>query len=76
MDYDAEGSHDGRPCPKCGSDRTISWHFSEGFDELECRACGYRSDAGELTALRRESGDLLRRDEEAPIPAPGRPLQA
>ena len=26
---------------------------------MECRACGFRSDADELSALQRYSGDLL-----------------
>lgn len=76
MDYDAEGSHDGDRCPECGSANTITWHFREGFDELECRACGYRSDAAEISALRRDAVDLLRRDDRAPLPRPGRPLKA
>ena len=74
--YDAEGSHDGVPCPQCGSDATVSWRFAEGYDELECRACGYRSDAEELDALEREVGDVLRGDEGPAGPLPKRPLRA
>lgn len=76
MAYDAEGRHDGVPCPDCGSTRTISWHYQEGFDELECRDCGFRSDAEDLDALRRESGDVLRSDDDAPFPPPDRPIRA
>lgn len=74
--YDAEGSFDGVPCPECGSDRTISWHFAEGFDELECRACGYQSDALAMAELERASGDVLKRDDEVEAPTPKRPLRA
>ncbi len=74
--YDAEGSHDGVPCPQCGSDATVSWRFAEGYDELECRTCGYRSDAEELEALEREVGDVLRGDEGPATPLPKRPLRA
>jgi uncharacterized metal-binding protein (TIGR02443 family) len=74
--YDAEGSHDGVPCPTCGSEATISWHFAEGFVELECRTCGYRSDAEEIAALERESGELLAGDDPPEAPLPKRPLRA
>lgn len=50
---DAEGRHDGEPCPRCGSTATITYHYVEGFEELECPACGYASDAHELAALGR-----------------------
>ena len=75
--YDAEGSRDGTPCPECGSDETITWRFEEGFDEIECRTCGFRSDAEELDALERQAGDVLRKDDgnDAP-PLPKRPLRA
>lgn len=76
MPYDAEGRHDSVPCPECGSTRTVSWHYREGFDELECRACGYRSDEEEIEALRREAADVLRGDDDAPFPTPDRPLRA
>lgn len=38
---------------------TITYSYAEGFEELECHACGYRSDEEELAALQRYSGDLL-----------------
>lgn len=56
---DAEGSREQVPCPACGSQDTITFHYVEGFSELECPACGYRSDAEELAALQRYPGDLL-----------------
>ncbi len=55
---DAEGCHEGVPCPRCGSVRTITYHYVEGFAELECPECGYRSDADELDALTRFESDL------------------
>lgn len=38
---------------------TITYVYSEGFEELECPACGYRSDAEELDLLTRYDGQLL-----------------
>lgn len=74
--YDAEGSRDGTPCPRCGNEDTISWRFEEGFDELECPRCGYRSDAEELEALERHVGDVLRKDDDDTPPPTKRPLKA
>lgn len=76
-DFDAEGVEAGDPCPECGSDATITFHYREGFTELECRACGYRSDAEELAALQRYAGDLLERDDDPasdtpPVPRLGK----
>ena len=64
--FDAEGRAEGERCPECGADDTVTFHYREGFTELECRRCGYRSDADELAALQRFSGDLLEADEEGP----------
>ncbi|MFA5569183.1 MAG: hypothetical protein WC972_11125 [Trueperaceae bacterium] len=55
---DAEGFHEGVPCPRCGGVNTITYHYVEGFSELECPTCGYRSDAAELDALTRFESDL------------------
>lgn len=74
--YDAEGSRDGTPCPECGDEDTVTWRFEEGFEELECRRCGYRSDAEELAALERDARDLLLKDDPDPPPLPKRPLDA
>lgn len=68
--YDAEGEHDGTPCPTCGRTGTIRWHFAEGFDELECPACGYRSDDADLTDLTRAALDVLERDDGDAAPPP------
>ncbi len=73
--YDAEGSFDGLLCPNCGSSDTISYHYDEGFSELECQRCGYRSDFQELSDLGRYRGDLKEKPGEAPI-IPIKPLEA
>ncbi len=59
---DAEGFREQTPCPNCGSLETITYHYSEGFEELECGNCGYRSDSEALAELQRATGDLLERD--------------
>lgn len=56
--YDAEGQYEQLPCPECGSLETVSYHYDEGFSELECSACGYRSDRQELSDLGRFRGEL------------------
>jgi uncharacterized metal-binding protein (TIGR02443 family) len=56
---DAEGQRERIPCPQCGSEDTVTFHYAEGFTELECAHCGYRSDAEEISALQRYTGDLL-----------------
>lgn len=68
--FDATGSFDGQICPRCGSNATITYHYEEGFEELECSACGYISDAEELASLQRFSGELLESDAAADTPAP------
>lgn len=75
---DAEGSFEHVACPQCGSTGTITFHYSEGFSELECPSCGYRSDAEELGALQRYPGDLLEAEpaRSAPPPIPVRGLKA
>lgn len=73
--FDAEGFEEGIVCPECGSDDTVSYHYREGFVELECRRCGYRSDAEELAALQRFDGELLEGDDEEP-PIPMKSLKA
>ncbi|MEJ2292008.1 MAG: hypothetical protein P8Y13_02605 [Deinococcales bacterium] len=75
---DAEGRREHTACPQCGSRDTITYDYVEGFSELECQACGYRSDAEELSALQRYSGDLLESpgaEEELP-PVPMTPIEA
>jgi len=59
---DAEGFHEDIPCPECGSVNTVTYRYVEGFTELECPACGYRSDAQEISDLTRYQGVVLERD--------------
>lgn len=56
---DAEGFHEETPCPECGSVNTVTYRYVEGFSELECPACGYRSDSQELADLTRFQGLVL-----------------
>ncbi|MBX3142413.1 MAG: YheV family putative metal-binding protein [Trueperaceae bacterium] len=56
---DAEGFHEQTPCPECGSPETVTYYYNEGFEELECSACGYRSDTQSVSDLQRESGEVL-----------------
>lgn len=58
---DAEGFHEETPCPECGSVTTVTYRYVEGFSELECPSCGYRSDAQELADLTRYQGSVLER---------------
>ncbi|HLR45714.1 MAG TPA: hypothetical protein VK092_01030 [Deinococcales bacterium] len=76
--FDATGSAEGEQCPRCGSEATVTWHFAEGFDELECRTCGWLSDEEELAALHRFGGELLEEDETAgsPVNRTGRRITA
>jgi Zn ribbon nucleic-acid-binding protein len=74
--YDAEGHDDGPACPACGAASTWRFTYLEGFEEHECRACGWRSDEAELHALRRASGELLEGEPGRADPPIGRPLRA
>ena len=74
--FDAEGHDDGPACPTCGSEPTWRFVYDEGFDELECPRCGWRSDEAELGDLRRASRDLLEREGGVDAPPVGRPLRA
>ncbi len=73
---DAEGSYDGVACPVCGGTGTITFRYVEGFEELECPDCGYRSDAEELDALTRYESALLESDDREPAPIPRRSIEA
>lgn len=74
--YDAEGSFDGLPCPECGSTDTVTYRYEEGFSELECQRCGYRSDEQELSALGRYRGELKEKPQAELPPIPIKPLEA
>ncbi len=76
---DAEGFRENAPCPRCGSRETVTFHYREGFEELECGSCGFRSDAEEIASLTRFSGVVLEREgrsEERQVPVPIRTLKA
>ncbi len=74
-DYDAEGVAGEDPCPECESLDTVTYHFWEGFTELECRACGYSSEREDVTELTRYRGDLRESGRDKP-PVPVRKLEA
>lgn len=58
---DAEGFNEETPCPECGSVNTVTYRYVEGFSELECPNCGFRSDSQELADLTRYQGLVLER---------------
>jgi len=66
--YDATGSYDEEECPRCGNRDTVTWHFADGFEEMECRTCGWVSDAEELAALQRFGGRVLEREDSTGSP--------
>ena len=74
--YDAEGRRAGETCPQCGSDKTITYDYQEGFSELECEVCGFRSDGDELSALNRFRGDLVEKQGGPLPPIPIKKLKA
>jgi uncharacterized metal-binding protein (TIGR02443 family) len=74
--FDGEGRFDDEPCPACGSHDTVSYEYQEGFSEVECRACGFRSDQEELSELQRYSGELLESESEEPPLVPFRTIKA
>jgi hypothetical protein len=74
--YDAEGTFDEEPCPRCGATTTVTYHYLEGFSELECLACAFRSDWEEVSALQRYHGDLLERRSTVDLPVPVKKLKA
>lgn len=75
-EVDAEGFREGAACPDCGSTDTITFRYNEGFDEVECPHCGYRSDALELDSLTRYSAELLEGNAVTELPIPRRSIQA
>lgn len=74
--FDGEGSFDDEPCPACGSENTITYHYDEGFSEVECRACGFSSDREELAELQRFTGELLETEGDPAPPVPFKALKA
>lgn len=75
-EVDAEGLREGTECPDCGSTDTVTFRYQEGFDELECPQCGYRSDDQELDSLTRYTSELLEEDSSLQLPIPRRSIQA
>jgi transposase-like protein len=68
MNFDAEGQYLAETCPQCGSTKTITYEYAEGFSELECQNCGYTSESEELSALGRYRGELREGNKLPPIP--------
>jgi len=73
---DAEGFKEGIPCPNCGSKQTITFYFAEGFTELECESCYFRSDWKDAARLQQDLGDLLTSDASINMPGNIKPLKA
>ncbi|MEM6430108.1 MAG: hypothetical protein AAF708_12775 [Deinococcota bacterium] len=66
--YDAEGVERQDPCPACQSDNTVTYIYHEGFIEIDCRDCGFNSEASGIADLTRYAGDLLEASPVPPIP--------
>lgn len=75
MDFDAEGVELGESCPQCGSSDTVTYLYNEGFSELECRRCGYTTEAADIADLARFRGELKEQGSELP-PIPIKKLEA
>ena len=66
--FDAEGVELGKACPQCGGRDTVTFVYTEGFSELECRTCGFTSEAQDVADLARYRGDLKEAGDLPPIP--------
>jgi len=66
--FDAEGEKRAEPCPECGSQDTVTYVYAEGDTELECRCCGFNSEATDISDLTRYRGDLLEHKQVPPVP--------
>ncbi|MEM7734354.1 MAG: hypothetical protein AAF267_01070 [Deinococcota bacterium] len=66
--YDAEGIERGDVCPACQSDNTVTYVYHEGFIEIDCRDCGFSSEAAGIADLTRYGGELLEASPMPPIP--------
>lgn len=75
MDFDAEGLELGEVCPQCESTDTVTYTYTEGFTELECRRCGYSSEASDIADLARFRGELKEESDARP-PFPVKKLEA
>jgi Zn ribbon nucleic-acid-binding protein len=67
--WDAEGFEENEICPKCGGSDTVTYRYSEGFSELECRSCGHSSEVEDIAELTRYGGELVE-GKNAPLPPP------
>lgn len=59
---DAEGTFAGDICPECGSLETVTYHYREGYCELECLHCGFNSEPDDVSDFVRDSGALCERE--------------
>ncbi len=75
-EFDAEGFELGDACPQCMASDTVTYLYAEGFSELECRRCGFSSEAAEIGDLARYPGDLRERDTPTLPPVPVKKLEA
>lgn len=62
-------------CPQCNSNDTETYSYPEGFSELRCHACGYDSEAEEISALLRYEGTLLEKKRSI-LPLPSKAIKA
>jgi uncharacterized metal-binding protein (TIGR02443 family) len=66
--FDAEGERRADTCPKCGSQDTVTYVYTEGDTDLECRRCGFSSEVTDISELTRYRGDLLEQNQVPPVP--------
>lgn len=66
--FDAEGVELEETCPRCGGTDTVTFVYTEGFSELECRTCGFTTEAPDIADLARYRGDLKEKGALPPIP--------
>ena len=66
--FDAEGVELEETCPQCGGGDTVTFVYAEGFSELECRTCGFSTEAPEIGDLARYRGELKEKSTSPPIP--------
>jgi Zn ribbon nucleic-acid-binding protein len=76
MNWDAEGIEQHDPCGECGSTNTVTYHYEEGYSDVECRNCGYSSELEDIAELSRYRGDLLEADPGGLLPPPIKRIKA
>jgi Zn ribbon nucleic-acid-binding protein len=68
-DFGAEGFKEDERCPQCASTDTVTYRYPEGFSELECRSCGFSTEAEAIGELTRYLGELREgRGRRPPVP--------